>query len=188
MSAMSNSNLTPSDKLASARGADIAEPERNLWEGGFSGKSMFGSWLAAVLVSLLVPVLILFVVPMQVNTTVWLAGAILVAAIWLFLLATMVYRKVSQHYLVTNQRLKHRDGILVRNMDRIELIDIDDVTYRQGIVQAMLGVGDIKITSSDSSHPELTMYGIAKVSDVADMIDDARREERRKRGLHIESV
>lgn len=185
---MSSSNLTPSEKLANARDADIDEPERKLWEGGFSGKSMFGSWLAAAIVSLIVPVIILFVVPMQLNTTVWLAGAILIAAIWLSLLATMIYRKVSQHYLVTNQRLKHRDGILVRKMDRIELIDIDDVTYRQGIVQAMLGVGDIKISSSDTSHPELTMHGIDKVSDVADMIDDARREERRKRGLHIEAV
>ena len=46
----------------------------------------------------------------------------------------------------------------------------------------------IIIRSSDSSHPELVMSGIGDVRKVADLIDDARRAERRKRGLHIESI
>ena len=79
-------------------------------------------------------------------------------------------------------------GILSRRTDRIELIDIDDVSYVQGIIQRVLGVGSIKISSSDRSHPELTMIGIDQVEKIADMIDDARRLERRRRGLHIEAI
>ena len=82
----------------------------------------------------------------------------------------------------------HRDGILVRQMDRIEMIDIDDVSYRQGPIQILLNVGSIRIVSSDTSHPQLDMPGIADVRMVADLIDDARRNERRNRGLHIESI
>ena len=92
------------------------------------------------------------------------------------------------HYELTSQRLKHREGILVRSMDRIELIDVDDVMYKQGPIQAMLGVGNITVKSSDSSHPELVLYGIENIREVADRIDDARRDERRKRGLHIEAI
>ena len=84
--------------------------------------------------------------------------------------------------------MKHREGILFRKIDRIELIDIDDVNYRQGPIQAILGVGNITIKSSDSSHPELIMYGIADIANVSDMINNARRQERRKRGLHIEAI
>ncbi len=75
-----------------------------------------------------------------------------------------------------------------RVTDRIEVIDIDDVTYEQGIVQRMLGVGTIRMSSSDRSHPELVLSGIDGVERVADMIDDIRRKERRKRGLHIEAI
>ncbi|MEZ6107796.1 MAG: hypothetical protein R3B96_17190 [Pirellulaceae bacterium] len=36
-------------------------------------------------------------------------------------------------------------SILTLTNDRIELIDVDDVLYKQGLVQAMLGVGSITI-------------------------------------------
>ena len=70
----------------------------------------------------------------------------------------------------------------------IEVIDIDDVTYTQGVVQRIVGVGTIKISSTDRTHPELALLGIDDVERIADMIDDVRRQERRRRGLHIESI
>ena len=107
---------------------------------------------------------------------------------WLALAAWYGYRRMSVHYKLSNQRLQHENGLLWRTVDRVELIDIDDVTYRQGPVERLLGVGTIVIASSDTTNPELQLPGIEHVSKVADMIDDARRKERRSRGLHIESV
>ena len=164
------------------------EPEHELWAGGFSGKSMFGSWFAGVVTTAALILLISLVPDLRGNNFVWVGGAGAIVLIWGYLLGILVYRKLGMYYVVTSQRLKHREGFLFRKLDRIELLDIDDVTYRQGPVQAVLKVGDISIRSSDSSHPELTMYGIADVAQVADMIDNARREERRKRGLHIEAI
>ena len=91
-------------------------------------------------------------------------------------------------YVLSNQRLKHRDGILVQTMNRVELIDVDDVMYKQGPIQLLLNVGDITVKSSDVSHPVLVIKGIANVRKVADLIDDARRDERRRRGVFVESV
>lgn len=107
---------------------------------------------------------------------------------WIWAAGIAVIRMLSDHYELTSQRLKHRTGILFRKIHRIELIDIDDVMFEQGPIQAMLGLGAINLQSSDSSHPELCLQGIEDVRRVADLIDDARREERRKRGLHIEAV
>ena len=42
--------------------------------------------------------------------------------------------------------------------------------------------------SSDCSHSELFLEGIDRVAHVAGLIDDARRAERRRRGLFIEAV
>ncbi len=165
---------------------DPNEKEALLWEGTYSAKAMFGSWLAAGFVTLLG--LIVMVMLLAGNWQAWVAYIIVIAAIWLVLVLIALYHKLAHFYELTNQRLKHRDGILIRTMNRVELIDIDDVVYRQGPIQSLLKVGDIEIESSDVSHPVLILKGIAEVRKVSEMIDDARRTERRRRGLHIESV
>ena len=54
--------------------------------------------------------------------------------------------------------------MFTRTTDRIEVIDIDDVTFRQGMVERALGVGTIVIESSDRTHPRLVLAGIDNVS------------------------
>lgn len=165
----------------------VDEPEQYLWAGNYSVKTMIGSWIGGGLISILAPI-ILALSPASNNETVWLILGIALAAMWLWLIGTAVYRKLSDQYELTSQRLKHRAGIFFRRANRIELIDIDDVMYEQGPVQAMMGLGTITIRSSDTTHPQLRMVGMADVKQLADRIDDARRAERRKRGLHIESI
>jgi uncharacterized membrane protein YdbT with pleckstrin-like domain len=94
------------------------------------------------------------------------------------------FRRLGQHYELTTQRFIHQSGVLVRKTDRIEVIDIEDVSYTQGIIQRMLGVGQITISGRDQSHPVLVLIGIDNVPEVASLIDDVRRDERRKRSLH----
>jgi hypothetical protein len=89
---------------------------------------------------------------------------------------------------LTNQRFIHRSGILRRVTNRIEVIDIDDVQYEQSIIDRFLGVGTIRILSSDISDPKLIIPGIDDVVHVWEMMDKCRREERKRRGLHIETV
>lgn len=170
----------PADSLRST--ADNGDSEQRLWTGGYSGKAMVGSWLVAAVVSVALLIASFFFPP---GLLVFLA---LILLIWVGLALTLAYRKLNIHYELTTQRLVHRTGILTRRSDRIELIDIDDVTFEQGLVERMFGVGKIKITSSDRTHPELVLVGIDEVARVADMIDDARRKERRKRGVHIENI
>jgi len=55
-------------------------------------------------------------------------------------------------------------------------------------MERMFGVGTIKLLSSDTSDPSLVLRGIDNVQQVASMIDNARRDERRKRGLYMETV
>jgi len=174
-------------KAAADEKMNIDEPETALWKGSYSPKSMSGTWILTTACSLAL-LLLMVLTPLRNQPILWwivLAG---LAIFWLYLLGLLGYRKLSMHYELTTQRLKHREGIFVRALDRIELIDIDDVAYKQGPIQAILGVGNITIKSSDISHPELVMFGISNIRHVADMIDDARRAERRKRGLHIESI
>jgi uncharacterized membrane protein YdbT with pleckstrin-like domain len=98
------------------------------------------------------------------------------------------YRRWSMHYLLTNQRFMHESGLLHRVTNRIEVLDMDDIAFEQGLVERLMGVGTIRIHSSDVSHPEISLKGIENVTEISNLIDNTRRTERRKRGLHIESI
>jgi len=185
-----NADKTPAEKMRNAlkNDSDQLEEEFVLWSGQYSGKNMAGTWVLVALGTIVVAALMLAVSALRTSGTAWIVFLVALVFAWVAPLGVMFYRKLSYFYEVTNQRLKHRDGILVRTSNRIELIDIDDVIFKQGPIQSIMNVGNIVIKSSDSSHPELTMLGIADVKKVADTVDDARRAERRKRGLHIEAI
>ncbi|MCH7726275.1 MAG: PH domain-containing protein [Planctomycetes bacterium] len=162
------------------------DPEEDFWEGGYSAKAMIGSWIGAAAISIaLVVGVAMFASDEKIVGTIVL---IAIGAMWGFLLLRFLYRKLSVQYELTSQRFIHKSGILTRTTDRIELIDIDDVSFRQGLIERFVGVGTITILSSDSSHPELLLRGIENVKVIAETIDDARRLERRRRGLHIEAI
>ena len=162
------------------------EPEEELWNGGYSAKAMVGTWILLGIVSVGTLILPLFLAFLAFLTVPISLGLIVV--IWLVGAVVYGVRRFGVHYELTSQRFIHQTGILTRNTDRIEVIDIDDVSFTQGPVQRMLGVGRITITSSDRSHPLLHMIGIADVKNVAGVIDDVRRKERRRRSLHIEAI
>ena len=185
---MTDVERAPAQKAAAAAGLRPKggeDPEQELWAGGYSPKAMYGPWIAAALATIAALVAVLL---WRNDTLGWSVFGIAVVLVWGGLGLTLAIRRLSVKYRLTNHRLFHEQGILRRVTDRIEIIDIDDVTLEQGIVERMLGVGTIHVSSSDRTSPELLMPGIDNVKQVADTIDNARRAERQRRGLFIESV
>jgi membrane protein YdbS with pleckstrin-like domain len=174
---------------AAARSAapnNIADlPETTLWEGSFSGKALIGTWIACGVLSIAIIAAGLF---FSFAPPVWMLALVAIALVWLYPLVLLGYNRLSVRYRLTNQRFFHERGILKRVTDRIEVIDMDDISFEQGLVERMLGVGTIRITSSDRTHGRLTLKGIDDVAKVASLIDEARRAERSRRGIYIESV
>jgi uncharacterized membrane protein YdbT with pleckstrin-like domain len=186
---MSDENENPSE--LQPKSSANTEPEVKLWEGGFSPKAMYGTWLVSALVSLGI-LLALILIPwgkvIEIPlTAVWGFGIGIIILWWIIAFGSFIYRRISIFYELSSQRFIHTSGILVRTTDRIDVIDIDDVSYTQGIVQRMLGVGTVDLVSKDQSHPKLMLRGIDQVAKVSGLIDDARRKERKKRSLHIDA-
>ncbi|MEX2172700.1 MAG: PH domain-containing protein [Pirellulales bacterium] len=164
------------------RGVDTEQP---LWQGSYSPKAMIGSWIGGGVATLLAVVCGVMFLQDAMGWWILIGGVLLV---WVALALTYLYRRYSVNYELTSQRFIHQHGLLWRTTDRVELIDIDDVTVTQGPVERMLDVGTIQINSSDTTHPKFAIPGIDRVREVAGVIDDERRKERRRRGLHIEAV
>jgi uncharacterized membrane protein YdbT with pleckstrin-like domain len=166
------------------------EPEHKLWEGGYSPKAMYGTWITLAAVSLGVIAAMIVLPAMKIvgpiEKSIWWIVLGVLALCWIYGIVGFIYRRLSMHYELTTQRFIHSRGILIRTVDRIDVIDIDDVSYVQGIIQRILGVGTIQLQSSDRSHRQLTLAGIDQVQRVSGMIDDVRRKERRRRSLHLD--
>jgi membrane protein YdbS with pleckstrin-like domain len=160
-------------------------PEETLWEGGYSAADMYGWWVICGVITV-VAILVCVLVPgLAINPIAWAVAGGIVGLCWGYGLWVLAARKLGVAYKLTTQRFIHQHGILTRVTDRIEVIDIDDVSYRQGLFERMFGVGTVTLVSSDKSHPTLVLHGVTPVAEIADKIDDVRRKERRRRGLHI---
>ena len=163
----------------------MTHDEVKWWTGTFSWKGMIHEILLAGLASLALVLWGPFLIggPHGAPLSWFLAGLV-----WLVLVTALLIRKLRVRYTLTNHRLVHRHGILHRVTHRIETIDLDDISLEQNLLEQLVGVGRIRIASSDVTHPHITLSGIDRADRVAHMMDEARRQERQRRGLYVESM
>lgn len=173
------------DRGVSRKSSMADRDETVLWTGSFSSKGLIHSWLLAMLISIVLP---LGGMLAEANTIEWTVIIGIVALVWIGLTSLLFLQRLNVHYELTDQRLIHRSGILLRRTNRIELIDMDDVSHEQGLIERLFDVGTIEISSSDRSDPVIQLPGISSVEEIAMLIDDARRRERIRRGIHIEQI
>lgn len=167
-------------QAAAARAEPVEETE--IWKGSYTPQAMLGTWIGIALltvvliaVSVIVPPAALVALPLAVLL--WVAGGLL-----------LMYRRLSIHYRLTSRRFFCERGILSRTTDRMDVIDMDDVSVQQDLLGRMLGFGTIRIVSSDRTSPDLKILGVADVQKVADLFDGVRLTERRRRGLFVEQI
>jgi len=179
---------TAAEKMRAATPAGAAahqpEPEHELWQGGMSPKAMIGSWVLAGILSIAAAV-VSVIVP---NPIAWIAAAVIVPLVWLIPALRYLTLRLSVEYRLTTQRFMHKQGLLSRASNQILLVDIDDVSYRQRLLERIFNTGTITLISNDTTDPKLILVPIDDVQRVADLIDEARREERRKRAIYMASA
>jgi hypothetical protein len=183
--AAAQSTASAAASTAGSRGGrgitDIAE--ETLWEGSYSPKAMLGTLVLCGVLSLALFLAALLFAPTGIVSAL-LIGAI--AIVWLAAGLQFARNRLGKSYRLTNQMFYHREGLLTRTTDRIELIEIHDVTWSQNLIDRLVGVGTIIITSADRTNPKLPLKGIENVESVTSQIDKARRAEQVRRGRRID--
>jgi membrane protein YdbS with pleckstrin-like domain len=162
--------------------ADV--PEETLWEGSYSPKAIIGPAVGCGVLTIVLLVVALAYAEGIVRTILLLA----IVVLWLLLALRLAAQRLGISYKLTNHMFYHRRGVLTRTTDRIELIEVHDVKYDQGLFDRLVNVGRITITSSDRTHPTFHMRGVENVESVFELIDKARRGEQVRRGRRIESI
>ena len=160
-------------------------PEEDLWSGAYSPKAMTGPFVGATLFAVAAVVVGSLVPPFG-----WAVGLGLAVLLFAYLGWLLFYKRMSVKYRLTTHRLVLQRGILSRTDDRILLVDVDDITVHQGVLERMLNIGRIILNTTDETTKQrgkgvLVMEGIENARQVGDTIDEARRTERSRRGLYM---
>jgi uncharacterized membrane protein YdbT with pleckstrin-like domain len=82
-------------------------------------------------------------------------------AIILVLAIPPVIQRVYRLYVLTTERIVVRDGILRRGGTEIPLENVNNVLFNQGVIERLLGYGDVLIESAGSQ-------GQSRLTDIPD--------------------
>jgi hypothetical protein len=89
----------------------------------------------------------------------------------------------SVSYVLTTERLRFIRGMLNRTFDEVELTRVRDVTVEQSLAQRALGIGNVRLATTDSSAPEILLHDIEEPQHVKELIRQAVREQRQRFGV-----
>ena len=119
------------------------------------------------------------------NVVAWVLCVLLVPIPWA-LGRALVTR--NTRYQVTTQRLKTTRGVFNRVTDDIELYRVKDTHFQQTFWQRMVGIGDIVLSTSDTSTPVVTLADIKDAEGVRERVRglvEQRRDAKHVRELDV---
>ncbi len=100
------------------------------------------------------------------------------AAVVLFALVLVVgfVRRMATTYMVSNQRLYIRRGILSKSVQQTRIDRVQNVNTDQRLIQRILSVGTVDFDTAGTDDSEFRFIGIADPGRVVNAVDRAQRE------------
>jgi len=91
------------------------------------------------------------------------------------------------HYEVNADRIEWTRGILDRRVDNIDMFRVIDLKMRRSLLDCLVGVGTIALTTTDKSDPHFVFEKVRYCRDLYDAIKKASLDADRKTGVvHLE--
>jgi membrane protein YdbS with pleckstrin-like domain len=146
--------------------------EQTLWEANPSLKLLIGEAVGVAAVVLVVLLLAAFAIPAlgEVGKNTWfdaskawlVLGVVLGAYVLLrgIRIGLRAARLRATRYRLTNQRIVVETGLVSRTMADVDLRSVDDLVFRQGPMERLLGIGTVGVVSSDRNLPRLQLLGV----------------------------
>ncbi|MGA1399691.1 MAG: PH domain-containing protein [Phycisphaerales bacterium] len=111
----------------------------------------------------------------------WMASPLLLAPLaaiaWKWLVLKLV------RYELTQERIRVRSGVFTRHLEEIEIYRVKDTELSIPLWQRLVGIGTLRVISSDHTNPNIPLRGIADPESVRERIRAACEAVRRARGV-----
>jgi len=145
--------------MASGGAVVPAGPPRVIFEGAPSWKAWFWSYVGAGVLSVVV-----------------------VGLIWL---GVLHWKRKSLRYKITERTIDYEDGLMSRRIETLQLWRVNDLDFRQSLLDRMLGVAEIRVFTTDATDPELVLRGLPASREVFEELKNAAELARQQRVLGL---
>jgi uncharacterized membrane protein YdbT with pleckstrin-like domain len=123
------------------------------------------------LLSVMVAVLIILVATRRFDAKTWVIGALVV--VWFVIVVAEFVRWWTTQHVITNERLIYRSGLISKKGTEIPLEVINDVTFKQSVIERVFGSGDLLIESA-GTHGQSAYTNIPHPENVQKVIYETR--------------
>ncbi|MCU1231845.1 MAG: hypothetical protein JWO97_4729 [Acidobacteria bacterium] len=152
--------------VAAPAGA-TAFAEETLWRGTPSAVVLLGPLLVIIVAAVAIQLLARFAAGRALDFEAserilaigWWATAI-VAIILIIRVLMSLLRIRGTLYTITSQRVMIERGLVSKSLSEIDLRYVDDTQFQQGVLDRILGIGNVTLISTDKSTPTYTLRGI----------------------------
>lgn len=90
------------------------------------------------------------------------------------------FLSLTKYYQITSERVRFSQGMLSKDREDIELVRIQDIDQTQTFGERLLNVGDIIISSHDSTQPKLVLENVGDVQRVHEILRRAVLDARQR--------
>lgn len=111
-------------------------------------------------------------------------GVFVIAGLVLFY---KVWKIRMTHYEVSPDRIEYGEGVFDRKVDNLDMFRVVDIKLRRNLLDCIIGVGTVTLTTTDKSHPEFEFKKIKNSRQLYDTIKKASLSaDRRTNVVHME--
>ena len=110
--------------------------------------------------------------------------ALVASAVWL---VSRYLKWISTHFVITSQRLIFRQGLIAKSGIEIPLERVNNVNFSQGIIERLLGAGDLLIESGGEDGQQ-RFTDIRRPEEVQNLIHDQMERVAMRRAGHVSAA
>ena len=148
---------------------DLHQGEAVVFEGHPTWRAILGFYVIAFVGAVLVGVIVVLAASLAVGIAV---GVVLV----LLVLLVGFVRRMATVYMVSNQRLYIRRGILSKRVQQTRIDRVQNVNTAQSVFDRILRVGKVDFDTAGTDDSDFVFDGIAHPDRVVAAIDRAQRD------------
>jgi uncharacterized membrane protein YdbT with pleckstrin-like domain len=150
---------------------DLHPGETVVYEGGPVWRSILSFYVTGILAALVIAVVVGLFTGSGTAVVVWIAGIVVVV------LAGLV-KRIGTRYVITNQRLHIKRGILGRRVQHTRIERVQNVNTSQSLLDRLLRVGSVDFDTAGTDDSDFVFYGVSQPDEVVAAVDRAQRELR----------
>ncbi|HEY5926070.1 MAG TPA: PH domain-containing protein [Kofleriaceae bacterium] len=178
---------TGAPPFARAAGTSKDDPKgdrKMLYEGHPSWKAFIGHYIAALFIAVAILAIKGMVdgggAPLMtkaLNVIIPLAAAVL------YLFGLTLYRK-SIKFRVSSDNIEYERGLISKRIDVTPLWRVRDVSYKQNLIDRILGIAHIEVVAADASTPSFEIVGLPASRQLFENLRDSIEIQRQTKNVY----